>query len=563
LWAGVALAALASIAFFAYRWRGTPSGSTVELGILFPENVVAAHGVAVSPDGRRVAVGTTGRLRQIWMHSLETGETRALPGTERGAYPFWSPDGSRLAFFQVGVLRALNLSDGTLAEIGKVGTVEAGGTWTRDGRILIARDGQLLAIAAAGGEAKLLTRMKASGSVSFPQLLPDGRHVLFYARDLSGGWAAAADIETGQVKRLAASDAAPVFAPPDRLLFARGASILAQAFNPTSLALGGEPQVVGNGVGPGVLSGDTGTLGASYAGVLAFIAERGGRAGQLTWFDRGGRAEGSIKATDEGEYLNPAISPNGDRVAVNRMDRQTGKWDIWIVDASRGVPSKLTSDSAVDSDAIWSPDGREVVFTSTRGGQVGLYRQSIDGAGSAEPIYVSKSGSSLTAHDWTRDGKFIVFSESGASSIWVLPLSSDRKPTSLLTGWNPRVSPDGQWIAYGSPEIGTMEVYIQRFPTLGSKQRISQAGGYHPRWISEGRELAYWAIPGGVNVVNIIRGAAVGETRSIIQMPIPALIDSRTHYDATGDGRRFLARQPAGPPGPGVKVILNWTGRLR
>jgi hypothetical protein len=112
-------------------------------------------------------------------------------------------------------------------------------------------------------------------------------------------------------------------------------------------------------------------------------------------------------------------------------------------------------------------------------------------------------------------------------------------------------------------EAGTVEVYIQRFPMLGSKQRVSKGGGVHPRWINEGRELAYWAIPGGLNVVNIIRGAPVGETRSIIQNPISGLIDSRTHYDASLDGNKFLARQPAGPPGPGVKVVINWTARLK
>jgi hypothetical protein len=41
------------------------------------------------------------------------------------------------------------------------------------------------------------------------------------------------------------------------------------------------------------------------------------------------------------------------------------------------------------------------------------------------------------------------------------------------------------------------------------------------------------------------------------------LIDGRTHYDVTRDGQRFLVRQPAGPQGPGLKVILNWTSKLR
>jgi Tol biopolymer transport system component len=307
------------------------------------------------------------------------------------------------------------------------------------------------------------------------------------------------------------------------------------------------------------------TIASSPSGVLAFITERAGRAGQLTWFDRAGRAERAIKPTGDGEYLNPSISPDGDRVAVNLMDPHTGNWDIWIVNAASGMAAKLTSEDAVDSDAIWSPDGKEVVFSSARGDQLGLYRQVVDGPGSAEPLYISKTARWLIPADWTRDGKFLVYFEIGASpaSIWLLPLASDRKPTLLLNGWQPRISPDGQWIAYMSPESGTVEVYVQRFPSLGSKQRISEGGGVHPRWISDGREIAYWAIPGGVNAVNIIRGAAVGQTRSIIQTPVPGLIDSRTHYDASLDGRKFLARQPAGPPGPGIKVVLNWPARLK
>ena len=99
---------------------------------------------------------------------------------------------------------------------------------------------------------------------------------------------------------------------------------------------------------------------------------------------------------------------------------------------------------------------------------------------------------------------------------------------------------------------------MQRFPGLGSKQRISEGGGVHPRWIDRGRELVYWARPGGLKMVNIIKGAAVGNTRSVVPSPVLGLADDRTHYDASADGKRFLVRQPAGPAGPAIKVIRNW-----
>ena len=45
--------------------------------------------------------------------------------------------------------------------------------------------------------------------------------------------------------------------------------------------------------------------------------------------------------------------------------------------------------------------------------------------------------------------------------------------------------------------------------------------------------------------------------------PVLSLIDARTHYDVSPDGERLLVRQPAGPMGPGIKVVLNWASRLR
>ena len=193
--------------------------------------------------------------------------------------------------------------------------------------------------------------------------------------------------------------------------------------------------------------------------------------------------------------------------------------------------------------------GREIVFTSAVGGQLGLYRQLVGVSEPAESLQVVKGAGTLAAAGWTHDGKAIVYSQAGPDpwSIWTLPLTGGRRPTRLLSGSSPRLSPDGQWVAYVSGETGTLETYVQRFPELGSKHRISEGGGVHPRWTSDGRELVYWASPGGLRIVNIINGAAVGNTLSIVQAPVLGLIDGRTHYDASPDGKRFLVRQPAGP----------------
>jgi dipeptidyl aminopeptidase/acylaminoacyl peptidase len=157
--------------------------------------------------------------------------------------------------------------------------------------------------------------------------------------------------------------------------------LVAQSLNVSSLELEGQATIVAPDAAPGSLVGPPGRFAqfsASTTGVLAVTKTRGGIAGQLTWFDRAGKASSSIAQPTGVEYLNPAISPDGNRVALNRMDSVTGNWDIWVLDLARNVASRLTSDPASDSDPVWSADGKEIVFASNRGGQFGVYRKAVD-----------------------------------------------------------------------------------------------------------------------------------------------------------------------------------------
>jgi serine/threonine-protein kinase len=215
------------------------------------------------------------------------------------------------------------------------------------------------------------------------------------------------------------------------------------------------------------------------------------------------------------------------------------------------------------------------VFASNRGGQFGLYRKAVDGSRPEELLaMIDDRVSALTPTDWSPDGHFVVFSLMTAAvphnTTWVLPLGGDRRPIRVLPGsiesHGARFSPDGRWIAYGSRETGNYEVYVQRFMASGDKKQISHGGAAHPRWTSDGRELAYWVVPGGVASVNIdVSGTTlrVGVPKALISTPILTLIDGRTHYDVTRDGRRFLLRQPAGAQRPAISVMVNWTEKLK
>ena len=159
--------------------------------------------------------------------------------------------------------------------------------------------------------------------------------------------------------------------------------------------------------------------------------------------------------------------------------------------------------------------------------------------------------------------------ETARGETWALPLLGDRKPIQLIDGrfapYAPRLSPDGRWLAYNSLQTGRHEVNVQRFLAAGQKEKVSSGGGVHPRWTRGGRELVYWAVPGGVHAVEFSSSAmafSVSSPRTLLQAPILSVIDGRTHYDVTRDGTKLLARQAAGPQGAGISVIVNWKARL-
>jgi Tol biopolymer transport system component len=119
-----------------------------------------------------------------------------------------------------------------------------------------------------------------------------------------------------------------------------------------------------------------------------------------------------------------------------------------------------------------------------------------------------QSGQINFANDWSRDGRFLLFYSIDPQSnrdLWVAPLGGDRKPWVFLkTNFDERwaqFSPDGRWVAYMSNESGRDEIYVRPFveggsgPTTGQWQ-VSTAGGIHPAWRRDGKELYYLAQDG-------------------------------------------------------------------
>jgi Tol biopolymer transport system component len=299
-----------------------------------------------------------------------------------------------------------------------------------------------------------------------------------------------------------------------------------------------------------------------------------GDSSRLTWFDRQGKVLSA--AADPGQYGDLALSPDGARVAVTRRDGSNE--NIWLLDLARGVSTRFTFDPARDANPVWSPDGTQIVFTSSRKGLFDLYRKPASGAG--EDQVLLQSNESKYPQDWARDGRFLLYaviSKNSGSDLWVLPASGgapgEGKPAPFLatpfSENHGQFSPDGRWVAYTSNESGGSDVYVRSFPASsdgGGKWQVSNAGGRQPRWRRDSKELFYFSLDDKLMSVEVSAGLTfkAGVPKPLFAAPVLGSGFVGWHWDVAPDGQRFLIETTVEDANStAMTVVLNWTSLLK
>ena len=584
IWAVVVLALIAALAVTFRRAtveRAPPVIARIPLA--FP-SATAMSAFAVSRDGRMLAfvADTADGQRLLWIRALDSPTATPIDGTNGAQYPFWSPDSRFVGFFTDGRLKKVDVEGGSPQTLCHVRNGR-GGAWNRDGVILFppTGSGPLHQISAEGGASRAVTRLVSEKGLSthrWPLFLPDGRHFLYLATtfgtaiDRSSFGIYAGDLEGKVEKRILAVNSNFAYVA-GWLLYVRDGTLYAHAFDADRLEVKGDPIPLAGGISYARIVGWAEF--AAAEGALVYQSGRSRDATEIAWFDRAGTPVKRLG--DLGYVVNPSISADGQRLAINLADNQSTNTDIWLLGRRDDTRQRFTFTAAEDSNAVWSRDGTWLAYNTYDEGRQVIARSAASGQGDRQIVHRGVLSSNPLPTTIAPDGKWIVFQNYNAESredLMLVAADGSTAATKLIatpsSEVGAQISPDGRWLAFTSDESGRPEVYVTRFPVPRAKWQVSSGGGREPRWRGDGRELFYLDRTKHVVAVGISASEAPAFTaaRPLFRAPVRDPISGTDlwSYAAAPDGSEFalniadpIAHQLA------TTLWLNWEhdSRLR
>jgi eukaryotic-like serine/threonine-protein kinase len=573
------LAAASLIANFLAARRET-AGPVVRATLTLPSDVTLltlgdqAGAPAIARDGSNmVFAGMSDGKQMLFLRSMDEATTRALPGTEGGKFPFWSSDGKSIGFFAEQQLKRLDIAGGPATSLAPA-TDARGGTWAGDTILFTPYIYEAIyRVPASGGKPIAVTVLDRSQHTThrWPHFLPDGKHFLYLAAHHVSGKdensAVYAGSTDGGNPKLILHTNGSTFYSSGQLLYFRDGSLMAQEFDVGRLELRGVAIPV-----EGVLreSGNWGVIASASENGVLVLQSPGDVKYPVSWSDRSGRLVGP--AAISSQLFDLRLSPDGTRAAVVSFEGGPTP-DVSVYALKSGARTRLTFKENAWYIA-WSPDGTKIAYSAQMFSKAGadVYLKRADGAEERELLL--SSGNLDHPSDWTRDGRYLVFSRGPAGSrrIWILPMFGDRKPFPLFPNATydhseGRVSPDGKWIAYVSAEFGPGEIYVTSFPNGIGKWQIG-SGAVVPaaKWRADGKELYFVTLEGSLMVASIQESAGSITVEGVRRLgrspfltgPVLAIFD----VDAK-EGQRFIGSTAPDTSSLPLNVITNWTAELK
>ena len=595
--AGTLAAALITTIAISNPWRAVPAPLSqhlsVELGAgaFLGVPIAATTSMAISRDGSMLAfVGERDRVSQLFLRRLGQLQAAVLV-TGEVSDPFFSPDGQWVGFVSISdrKLKKIPVAGGSAVAIcdihGDQPHGARGASWGDDDYIVFNASPEawknLLRVPSAGGKPEPISTL-SEGDVAhrWPQVLPGAHAVLFSAFGTQGGIdnsnIVAQPLPSGPSKIVLRGAHYARYLRSGHLVYAQGATLFAVPFDVNRLEVSGQPVTVIQGVMGFKMSGAS-SFDVSDSGTLAYVpGELIGTEVPMLWMRRDGTTTrmGAVPR----DWRGPQFSPEGTRLAFYLDDGR--QLDIYAYEWARDFTTRLTFDSSVHSNPVWSPDGRTIVYSASRGARqlANLYWLSADGSGQLHRL--TESDDKQFATSWHPSGKYLAFEQQISEEQWdlmILPMEASssgwkaQTPQRVLSKNAQRpaavFSGDGRWLAYTSNESGRSEVYVRAFPGPGTPRQISNSGGWVPTWSRRRNELFYLSPDSHVMIVPYtIEGNAfrANPPQRWSEKPINLRPGPRP-FDLHPDGERFVVSGDLASRTDVDKVVLvsNFFAEIR
>jgi serine/threonine protein kinase/Tol biopolymer transport system component len=591
----IALLTLLVIALAVALASSRPQRRVLRTNLLPPDGTIfetlyRSGAPALSPDGTHVAfIAQKDGKNLLWLRSLDRLESTPVGGTDDAYYPFWSPDGTAVAFFKQGKLWRTDLNAGAPTPICDAPEAR-GGSWSRGDIIIFTPSfgGPVFQVPAAGGTPRPVTKVPVASaylSDRWPSFLPDGKHFVFLhspfgtsgdRNEIHLGSLDGTDQLLLQGRFYAAQYAA------GRLLAVRDGSLLAWKFDISSGKVEGDPVRVVDRIETDDITALP-VFSISQQGTLLYQLSTGAVGNDRHfWMDEKGK---QISQLSEPSVYGPTrISPDGSRIAMGVIG-QSGVSPLWIWDLHGGTRTQISASHQFADTPVWSADGRTIYF-DIFGAEVRDELHAVPVDGSQPERTLIKSDRDLMPTDVTDDGKWLLYEEAlaapkdshqsiGYSSLLAdadlkaFPLTPDGKGFTVLehvsNGSNARLKPiTNDWIAYQSTQSGRTQVYLTRFPHPGAKYQVSNDGGAQPVWSKDGKTLYYLDAFQKLTAVDIEvahDSLSMGQPRTLFQTGIRHSIPT-DGYDVSRDGRFLVLNSITESTAPLV-LVTNWDTELK
>lgn len=211
--------------------------------------------------------------------------------------------------------------------------------------------------------------------------------------------------------------------------------------------------------------------------------------------------------------LNPDFSPDGREIVFSSYKR--GNPDLFKRALSNAVEVPVSNRKGLNITGAWSPDGSRIALALSKDGDAEIYTIAKDGS---NPIRLTHNPAIEVSPVWSPDGSQIAFVSDRLGKPQIFVMNSDgsnvhRLTTSGSYNVNPRWSPKGDKIAYARMLGGGFQIFTINTDGTGDTQLTTVGSSENPAWSPDGRLLAFSSKRGGVEAIYVMRADGSGQTR--------------------------------------------------